>query len=160
MIRVWFYKGDGDILDKAIRIWQSLPKKDDGSKYSHSEIEINSYTYSADARSGKVIKIFKYHFSKDWDYIDVEASYKEEKEIIAFLESQVGKGYDYIGIFTAQILALPFDDPNRWFCSEYNSCALKIVIKELIHYNSWYNPRRLYNFLKQYTTEKRKNYVT
>ena len=154
MFKLHFYKGSGDVFDKAIRIWQSIPHKTDGSKYSHVEIEIDGITFSADANVGRVVsRVQKYHHPQIWDTLIIQKDVS--RETMDFCRAQVGKGYDYIGIFTAQILALPFDAPDRWFCSELASQVCKMEGVELPHYNSWYNPRRLWDTLTNYEGVKR-----
>jgi len=146
-IVIAFYKGRGSILDRAIRLWQSIPHRTVGSKYSHCEIVIDETTYSADAIKGKVVRTVRTYSSYNWDMIYLDVDDNSANEMKKFLLSQVDKPYDFIGIFTAQILALKFDDQKAWFCSELCAAALKLCGIDLKHYNSWYNPRRLWDFL-------------
>jgi len=149
MIKLHFYKAPGDVEDKLIRLWQSFPRKTSGAKYSHVEIEIDNVTFSADANLGRVVSVIsKSHPPHAWDTIDLPC--KDAREAMAFCRAQVGKGYDYIGIFTAQILALRFDDPKRWFCSELAAHVCKVCGIPLKHYDSWYNPRRLWDSVVQF----------
>lgn len=54
-----------------------------------------------------------------------------------FLLSQVGKGYDWSGLFGFTVRA-PFQSPERWFCSELIFAAfLHAGIKLLANVDSW-----------------------
>jgi uncharacterized protein YycO len=54
-----------------------------------------------------------------------------------FCNAQVGKGYDWAGIFLCQVLDFNIDNPNKWFCSEVLAAAFKMPRP------NWYNPQRL-----------------
>lgn len=103
-------------------------------KYSHCEIvnTNNSYdmkdwsNYSATAleNGGGVTSTRGTQYNPEsWDIFEVVGEGNEEVAL-EFLEKQVGKKYDWTGIFLSMIFNTSQHEPNRWFCSEIVAEAL------------------------------------
>jgi len=121
MMQVAFYKGKGRFFDKVIRWWTS-------GKYSHCELVFANGTYfSADAWENKVRFEKLYPNPGNWDFVELELTPKEEVLVLAWCDSQTGKGYDYTGIILSQFIPLHIEDPAKWFCSELCVKALQRV---------------------------------
>ena len=143
MIKVAFYKGEGNWFDKLIRWWTRSP-------YSHSELVIDDIWYSSSPRDGHVRATRIYAVPNHWDFIHIDCSEQAKRTITDAIDSQLGKPYDIIGILLSQVIPLGVDDPNSWFCSEICACALqKAGILPRAHKAAWFSPARLYNKLVQ-----------
>ncbi|OJT01241.1 hypothetical protein [Marinobacter nauticus] len=93
------------------------------SNWNHVAIEFNGTVYEAMTGSG-VRKVPASHFR--WDEMEVvNVAVPEPLQAVAFLESQLGKKYDWMAL-----VALPFrttwQSPHRWFCSELVAKALAV----------------------------------
>ena len=93
------------------------------SRWNHVALEINGTVYEAMAFGG-VRKVPASRFR--WDEMEVvDVVVPEPLQAVAFLESQLGKPYDWMAL-----IALPFrtawQSPHRWFCSELVAKALTV----------------------------------
>jgi len=143
MVTLAFYKGAGDWADKAIRLWTR-------SKYSHSELIINGVWYSSSPRDLKVRGKIIIPQANHWDYIDIPANGKQKHIMLNFFSEQIGKPYDWKGIILSQILPLNIQDPEEWFCSEFDSKML--MLPRMLPDDKpaqWYSPGRLADRAKQ-----------
>ena len=120
----------------AVQIWTM-------SKYFHTEMYINGIRITSDTRYGVVIK-----HDTDWEYIKQYADIKtlevdyNEDELISFIEENLGKKYDWKGIFLSQVLPLDKHDKNKYFCNEIcGDVLLQTSAKNLLHKKTNnYNP--------------------
>ena len=136
-IKLAFYKGKGDWTDKLIRLWTH-------SKYSHVELIINGLWYSTSPRDLRVRAKQIEPKQGHWDFVEIDVSIKQKKEMVKFFKSQFGKKYDWLGIFLSQVIPLNIQEPSRWFCSEICSCALKKSnVLQTQNQCSWFSPERL-----------------
>lgn len=128
----WFYKGPGNSFDKLIK-WWGRPKWYrfwELGKYSHVEIEVMDQgcvgrAYAADGYTGKVRTASVYQFNwGNWDTIPVELV-----KDMTWLDAQVDKGYDWLGIFG--FVTLGVEDRSRWYCSELAAAALGLDTKKI-----------------------------
>lgn len=135
---VALYKAEGNISDKIIRLWTR-------SVYSHCELIVDGKWYSSSPRDGEVRSKLIQPKPVHWDFVEIEASKEKVAKMVSFLNSQIGKKYDWLGIFLSQALPLEIQDPNRWFCSEICSRALMDAgILECDKPAQWFSPERLY----------------
>jgi len=148
-MKVIFYKAKGNFFDKLIRWWTSSSFDGDWKKsYSHCEILFSSgYMFSASQYENKTR--FKYFNEKStsWDSITVLTDTEDEAIIQDFCRSINGKKYDYLGI-----LGFVFgnrDHPNKWFCSEVCTRALKEIGLCYSLKTSRTSPNALYTKLKE-----------
>lgn len=111
-----FYAHKGNsLLSRAIRLFSP--------KYNHISIRIGQTIYEAHIHTG----VRKVRYSK-WEgrksivaYREIKT--KEEKRVRAFLEKQVGKKYDTLGII-GFIWGLIPPKKDKWYCSELAKVAL------------------------------------
>ena len=140
-IRLAFYKGKGNWLDTLIR-WYTR------SKYSHVEMVIDGMWYSASLYESRVRRKVIASDDNKWDFVDVECEYEQKYAMKAFLDRQLGKSYDYMGVVLSQVLPLEVEDPKKWFCSELCARALQNIEKiGRGKTASWYSPGRLYDVI-------------
>ena len=154
-LKVAFYKGKGDIIDKLVRFWTN-------SKYSHTELVIqndnmNSYWITSHNECNGVRVIENRLINKDdWDFILIDNVTNENiQKINQLLKPELGKKYDYLGIFLSQVIPIEIDNPDKWFCSEIVSYLLKNSgikdIKVVLNYHpQYYNPGNLFDRLIKY----------
>lgn len=109
-----FYKGPPvDFVHKvshhATCIWTR-------SRYSHVELIIDGWCYSASGRDHGVRKkkIPNINTSGRWDVYDVLIDKEFALNLFKALE---GKGYDYLGIVRYVLPFVP-ESQDRWYCSE------------------------------------------
>lgn len=120
MIRLASYKGPGRWGDKLIRWWT-------GGPYSHSELIIGNIMYSASQYEGQVRAMWAADMTPEhWDIVDLPEAL-DEQAALAFLNAQIGKRYDWLGIVLSQVLPLNRHDKGAWFCSELCYRALQIA---------------------------------
>lgn len=129
-MEVWFYVGKGKLFDKLIRWWTN-------SRYSHCELVAGGMSYSADAWTNRVRCIPKSSLNPDsWESVTVAGN---ERTAVAFLNSQLSKKYDWLGIL-GFFLPGTINDPKRWYCSEICAAALSISKRPI-------SPQELYEIL-------------
>ena len=143
MIKIAFYKAKGNWVDKLIRLWTR-------SIYSHCELVINDEDellwISSSPRDGGVRILQNPSMNpNNWDYITIPNTNSTDIQLINKLTaSQLGKKYDWLGIFFTQFLPLNIQNPNRWFCSEIVTYLLKESLLSIKNKPSWYSPGELY----------------
>lgn len=96
------------------------------SKYSHVDFVVEDGKYLGAIPFGGVC--YHEHRYPTEDYFVLEVSEKQRLDIMDFAHSQVGKPYDFMGIFGFAINR-KWQDDDKWFCSEYISGAIQPVIK-------------------------------
>ena len=101
-----------DLIDHLVSIVTMGP-------YCHVGIVYDNMTISSEKKNGVVKHIFE--DSAICDFIEIETS--KEKEIIEFLENEIGCKYDLFGTLR---FVLPFikQSSDKWFCSELVVTAL------------------------------------
>ncbi|MEK6881322.1 MAG: YiiX/YebB-like N1pC/P60 family cysteine hydrolase [Nanoarchaeota archaeon] len=116
-INVLLFKGKG-IISSLIR-WQT------GSIYSHAAVLLDDNTL-VESWQGDGVRKKKI---TNWDNVDtfkVRVSQRQYNKIVEFLESQIGKKYDYWAIIRF-ISRSRFPENDKWFCSELVYEAFKQV---------------------------------
>lgn len=115
---LWFYRGPGRLVDKIIRWWTDSP-------YSHCEIVIGNLAYGASGWDNEFRVTDATKFNPDnWVKVLVESFRGTE-----WLNAQLGKKYDYLGIFG--FLFFKVEDPKRWYCSEVAAAFLNIKLRPI-----------------------------
>lgn len=132
-IRLAFYKGKGDWVDKVIRWWTK-------SQYSHVEVVVGDTWISSSPRDGGVrsMKMESYNV-EHWDIIDYPGV--STVDVFDLFRRTKGNDYDFIGILFSQILPLGIQSKSKWYCSEW---AAKLKYK-----NSKLNPQQLYELVSK-----------
>jgi hypothetical protein len=139
MVKVAFYKAEGDFSDKAIRVWTRGP-------YSHVELIINNEMYSSSPRDGKVRSKIHIYNEDVWDYIIIKDA--DISKMLEFFNQIKGCKYDWAGI--AGFISPISDREDKYFCSEFVTKALIIGgVKKLFKIEpAKTSPNRLANLLK------------
>lgn len=142
MIKIHFCKSN-DFFGWLIRLGTF-------SKYNHVAIEINGWVYEALSLDGVVKKSAEhYNWNNRWVKHEVFQLNEglDERLIALFLEGQLGKKYDWGGVF-----ALPFrqgwQNDDKWFCSELVAEALREGGMSYALTPSRVTPRDLYARIK------------
>lgn len=108
-----FYKAQGELFDYLVRAWE-------GGKYSHCEVLTPAGLWlSSSPRDGGVrYKDIEVDFTK-WDFVAVPVNAEKFTAASTWGAAQVGKKYDWLGIFLSQVIPLCIEDPKKFFCSEF-----------------------------------------
>lgn len=128
-------KGKVRIIGRLIRFW-SRKRDRIKTKYSHTELifpEDGISFSSSGYDDGVRFKHIKYSHREWWDFVDVPwiDTKKKIQSVRDWCTSQVGKKYDYRGVFGWIILPFRRQRDDCWWCSEI--CANAI----------WMNPFRI-----------------
>ena len=139
-VKIIFYKGKGNWIDKIIRLKTRSP-------YSHCKIYLPEigFSYSSSGMDGGVRRR-KHTPNENWEEVDVDI---DPTIILKFFEKTQGCDYDFMGILG---FLIPFKDrTNEWFCSEWCSNVLKIAGDERmwLHEPSKLSPGKFYKILKE-----------
>ena len=150
-MKIAFYKHTGKIEDKLIRWWTrpALASIFSCAKYSHTEIVFSTGEFfSSSGRDGgtrfKEIEIKPAR----WDFVDIPVNADQEKQVLEFCKSQIGKKYDWRAIFFSQFLKLKREDPGKWFCSEICLRAIQELGFFPGEIPSEFSPQKLFDLLE------------
>lgn len=141
-MKIAFLKGTG-IFDRLIRLWT-------WSSYSHCEfIFSDNISIGTDLNTPFNVKV-KGHlkYTSNWDFVDVKLTPEQEKLVRDFTNLQVGKGYDWKGIWFSQFLPFKAENPEKWFCSELCTSGLQKAGLLSGLKPCTINPGKLYKLLK------------
>lgn len=143
-IKVAFYKGSEEFLDKVIQWWTKSP-------YSHCEIVIDGVSYTSSPRDGGVRGRIINWKPEHWDFIEVHPDVQPTPEQVRqWFFDHWGQKYDWLGLIGFVFpKGLRFNSQKRWFCSEACATALGLsnpssftpqgLYDELV----WRNPHRV-----------------
>ena len=123
----------GKTIEKLIKWWTRSP-------YFHIEMIIKGKWISTNPTDGAVYIRELQDLKTNYDYIDIEIDGKKVKKAMVFLESQVGKKYDYLGLFFSTVIKFNLDNKQKWFCSELIAETLKIFDQPLREDSNNYTP--------------------
>lgn len=139
-----FYKGEGDFLNKVVRLFTR-------SKYSHCAIVAHSIEYSSTSRMGGVYAqrmVIPYDV-KEWDIVPV---YIPAQDVVAFYNRTKHCKYDYLGAL-GLVFTVFKQKKSRYFCSEWCAECLRLdkphkytpdsLYKRLNKQKNWYRCYRL-----------------
>ena len=114
MITFNFHRGNKPI-SRMIRLFS-------GGQYNHVSIKIGRTIYEAHIKNG-VTKTSQGLWNDETVAVSAPFEFPYEKEAKKFLEKQVGKKYDILGIFAfLWVFAKP--KKGKWYCSELAQVAL------------------------------------
>lgn len=109
------FKGRG-FVSNMIR-WQTQ------AKYSHVGYMLTSNTV-LEAWPGKGVQIKSLSDTSDIDFYQIDATPAQEADVIAFYMQNMGREYNYWGVFNF-ITRMKIKKDDTWFCSEILFEALK-----------------------------------
>jgi len=93
------------------------------SRWNHVAVEVDGVVYDATVVDGVSKSTPESLHGKYREIESVTVSGLDERAVVKFLESQLGKSYDWTAL-----IALPFrkdwQNPDKWFCSELAAEAL------------------------------------
>ncbi len=92
-------------------------------RFNHVSIRLGNYVYEATSKGGVIKTLYtKWNNSTVAESIEVPLNNEEYQRAYIWLNKQVGKGYDYIGVISFLFALLP---PRKgyFYCSEYAICA-------------------------------------
>jgi len=153
-MKIAFYKGVGSGIFNLIASY--CVKIFTGGKYSHVEIIDDRGDgwkwYSASGFDEGVVRVKTFSHNPDnWDIFDVlpeQPDINNEKRTFAYVITQLGKKYDWLGIIGSQLFPLKIDKANKWFCSEIchrSLCEGHYLIPRL--QSEEVSPNKLYKIL-------------
>lgn len=116
------YKGRGLIGNALTRFWTARPE-------SHCEWVVDGKCHSASFMDGGVRAKGIDLTSGKW--VLRPAPWADADGILEFYRKTKGAGYDWFGIFGAQMLNRRQQNPSRWFCSEWCAAAAGIPTPEI-----------------------------
>ena len=138
MIEVRFMKTRG-IIARLIR-WFTW------SEFNHVDINVNGKWYGA-SRTFGVHRSDKQRPSYIYaEKLFISSTPEEREYVLRFLEGELGKSYDWRGIF-GFILRKNLHHRDKWFCSEYVGTALNYVEGRYFEDTFKLSPNSLYDFL-------------
>ena len=115
-------------------------------QYCHVTLTVNGMSYGA-APFGTVqksrttllssvrdfnLKISQEQTEGNVDNFHINLTREQEVELVAFLDAQLGKKYDYLSVIGFVLYTEDRSKSNRWFCSELVFAALRKVGVELL----------------------------
>lgn len=114
-IGIVFYKGQGTIAEKLIRLWTNSP-------YAHCEFRRSDGLYHSNDRfcfvsRTKVLDID----TADWEMCEITLPCEIIERVERRQLRKNGTAYDWMGIVFSQIFRLGLHDKKRWFCSKSNA---------------------------------------
>lgn len=136
-IRLAFYKGKGNWVDKVIKWWTK-------SQYSHVEVVVGDTWISSSPRDGGVRSMRMESYNVEhWDIIDYPGV--TSGDVFDLFRRTKGNDYDFIGILLSVGILKRFrfgvHCKKEWFCSEFIAECLKL---ENSHK---YSPQHLYEYV-------------
>jgi hypothetical protein len=161
-VSIVFYKGEGTLAEKLIRLWTKSP-------YAHCEFGRSDGLFHSNDRFRFISRIHSMEMNPlDWDVCEIELPYEIIRRVEKRQIRKNGTKYDWIGIVFSQVFRLGWHDKKRWFCSKSNADDLvyayrlmkrtkkeiyrsfldKLARFEQIHPNE-YSPQMLYHLLRQ-----------
>jgi hypothetical protein len=127
-IRLAFYIGSGNFIDKVIRLvtgWGTgIPVL---KRPSHVELIIGDVWHTSSGLEDGVVIRELVHKDKNWDFLDIEVDTEHLEVIKKYFEGRKGLPYDYKAILLSQAIPVHKEDPDKYFCSEIIADVLNQV---------------------------------
>lgn len=141
-IKLAFYKGKGDILDKFVKYMT------DGTHSRVAIIDKSGQWYMCVPNEGVIKKNMNPDASK-YDYVEIECNYIDYAKAVSFLEHQLGKSNNFLGLLLSKSFHF-LDYEERWFSSELAANFLNIIKRGDINSSYFtYSPSSLLEKLKE-----------
>jgi len=148
-LNVIFYKFDKNnhtLIEKLICLWTH-------SEYYHVELLIDDLRIGILPDKNNILTIanFKPQNLKLFDILYFEITDEQYYDLWKFIKDNIGKKYDWTGIFLSQLFPLNIENPKRFFCSEFVCyCLTKINLIIPERSCQWYHPGALFELLARY----------
>ena len=114
---------DNDFTGHLISLWT-------GYDYTHAQIVFSDNMVGSSWKDGVQYKRFQDVIINPRLFKFIEIDNSEERKVREFINSQLGKPFDWYGILLSQVLPLKRDHPHSWFCSEIVVAALQQAYPE------------------------------
>ena len=108
-MKIAFYKGSWNWIDKAIRFWTFW-------KYSHCELILSDWSMFSSSWMDWGVRVKRFYNSKNWDIFHTNVYETWIKK--SLMVRELWKGYDYYWLFFNFIVDLDLENKDKWFCSE------------------------------------------
>ena len=122
-IKVAFFKGKGNWINKIVRWWTKSP-------YSHAELVMSdneTWISISPFLTSKLDAIRKESYIIDnWDIIEIDVTQEQHEALLEFYSETKGSSYDWFGMLLSQFFPLKIKRYKRWYCSEWILYALRI----------------------------------
>ena len=157
-VRLAFYKvQEGDLFGRLISIWTGIFNPNT-PEYSHVEIGFlidGEWRYFSSASKNTSGTSGTRWLDGDvllknrdrWDVYSVNPI-RSQKDMIQDCDNELGKPYDWLGVFGFVTLFGLLNNKNKWYCSEVCYFIFFGIWKKRV------SPRRLYSVIKGYIDEK------
>jgi uncharacterized protein YycO len=120
-MKILFQKNPRTFYEKLICWWTRGP-------YFHCAILFtDTILFEAAPGIGVHMAIINYIDTNVWDFIDIPMSQEEEAEMQAWAVKELGCKYDWMSLIWSQILHIPREHPDKWFCSEFAVADLQVT---------------------------------
>jgi hypothetical protein len=114
-MKVAFYKSKRHLFNRLVSWWTK-------GDYSHVELVLDGSVCASSSHSDGGVRYKRIELSNcNWDVFEIAGF--DEQYARAYINSKMGKGYDYLGLFGFVFDAVR-DNKNREFCSELVMGAL------------------------------------
>lgn len=100
------------------------------SRWHHCGVAFGNKVYESRARGGVQVTTLK-EFRSRGQFASYEVELPNEENAIRWLVLQVGKPYDWRGVF-GLALSRRWQKPNRWYCSELVAAAARNGGRDLV----------------------------
>jgi hypothetical protein len=122
-MRLMFQKRPQKLWGRLICWWT-------GGPYFHVGIAFADNLYfEAIAGAGVRVGVVESFDPKHWDAVEVPLTDADTMAMQHWLASELGCGYDWLGLWLAQVLGINRESRTKWFCSELAVAALQKVGK-------------------------------
>ena len=123
VVKVAFYKGKGNWINKIIRWWTK-------SSYSHAELVLpNEMTWIGISPflSSRVESRYNIIYKpSNWDFVNLNVTEQQYSTMLDFFKETKGCKYDWIGMLFSQFLPFHIKRKDKWYCSEWIAYALRV----------------------------------
>ncbi|MDD5717857.1 MAG: hypothetical protein PHW64_08675 [Sulfuricurvum sp.] len=114
-VSILFYKGEGTLAERLVRLWTSSP-------YSHCEFRRSDGLYHSNDRFNLISRTASLEIdANDWEMCQIALPGEIVERIERRQLQKNGTLYDWKGIFFSQVLRWGWHDKKRWFCSKSNA---------------------------------------
>ncbi len=121
-IKVAFYRGQGDIVNRIVRWWTKSP-------YSHAELVMpDGVTWIGISPKGSKLTSRKRIdcASEEWEFLELAVTHEQLSVIEEFFAATENCLYDWAGMILSQFLPFNIKRKGKWYCSEWIAYALRI----------------------------------
>ena len=86
---------------------------------SHASVDFEGVTYeSIEGEGTRKLRTIAYSYSPIVERYEIKVSDRQYDQLLAWMESQLGKKYDYTGVFAHVFPIFLKPKMGKWYCSE------------------------------------------